>query len=77
MSVSSGEVEDLREVIRDMVFMFKTVWEEIDKQFPNLSRDEKYRVFCIVAPSVADMMYTMMEDIAEYLEKPKKRRKSK
>jgi len=77
MSVSSGEVEDLREVIRDMVFMFKTVWEEIDKQFPDLSRDEKYRVFYIIAPSVADMMYAMMEDIAEYLEKPKKKRKSK
>ncbi|MEM1545603.1 MAG: hypothetical protein QXY40_04075 [Candidatus Methanomethylicia archaeon] len=75
MSFSSGEVEGLRSVVGDMVSMFRAIWEEVDQQFSELNREERYKVFSTIAPILVDMLYAITEDVAETTVKIKKKKK--
>lgn len=46
---------DLKEAMRVMVILFKTVWDEAEHQFSDLSKEERHRIFSIIAPCVTDM----------------------
>jgi len=74
------EFEELKETIREMVTMFKTVWDEVEHQFSELPREERHRIFSLVAPCITDI-FTMaaregvMGDIAKPSRKRKKRKR--
>jgi hypothetical protein len=42
--------------IQSFVSMFSTMWKEVDRQFPDLSREEKLRVFEITSSAFTDFM---------------------
>lgn len=72
------EFEELKDTIREMVAMFKTLWDEVEHQFSQLPREERRQVFDVIAPFVTDMFAMaaregLMEDIA----KPSSRRKKR
>ncbi|MFQ6077490.1 MAG: hypothetical protein ACE5Z5_15405 [Candidatus Bathyarchaeia archaeon] len=45
-----------------MVLLFKAIWDEVDQQFSQLPRDERFRIFSIIAPVLTDLL-TAMEDM--------------
>ncbi len=55
MMTDDEESEELKETIREFVTVFKTVWDEIDHQFSGSSREERFRVFSVVAPFITDV----------------------
>jgi hypothetical protein len=42
--------------IQGFVSMFSMMWREVDRQFPDLSREEKFRVFEITSSAFTDFM---------------------
>ena len=42
--------------IQSFVSMFSIMWKEVDRQFPDLSREEKLRVFEITSSAFTDFM---------------------
>jgi hypothetical protein len=42
--------------IRGFVSMFSMMWKEVDRQFPDLSREEKLKVFEITSSAFTDFM---------------------
>ncbi|MBE0511736.1 hypothetical protein IBX38_01660 [Candidatus Bathyarchaeota archaeon] len=79
MTVVDEEFEDLKRGIRDMVLLFKTIWDEVDHQFSELPREERHRIFSIIAPFLTDTLSAMVkgEDAMEDLTKPKGKRHGK
>jgi len=73
------EFEDLKETIRETVILFKTVWDEVEQQFSGLPREERHRIFSLIAPFITDIFAMaasegVMEDKAKPSSKRKKRR---
>ena len=78
MMTADEEFEELKETIRELVFMLKMVWDEIEHQFSGSSREERFRIFSVVAPFITDIFRMaaskeMMEDTV----KPDRKRKKK
>jgi hypothetical protein len=50
--------EELRpqKEIQGFVSMFSMMWKEVDRQFPDLSREEKLKVFGITSSAFTDFM---------------------
>ena len=71
------EFEDLKETIREMVNMFKTVWDEVEHQFSKLSREERQQIFSLVAPLIADMFAMAAEEVTKDVVKPNSKRKKR
>jgi len=74
------EFEELKKGIREMVILFRTVWEEVEHQFSDLSKEERHRIFSAIAPFMTDMFAMaasegVMEDVAKPSIKRKKRRR--
>jgi hypothetical protein len=47
--------DDLRFVARQTVSIFRTVRDEVENQFPELSPEERHKVFLMIFPFVADL----------------------
>jgi len=75
---SNEEFEELKEVIREMVILFKTVWDEVEHQFSGLSKEERHRIFSIIAPFITDIFaMATSEGVMEDITKPSSKRKKK
>ena len=60
--------------------MFKTVWDEIERQFSGLPKEDRFQVFSIVAPFITDMFRMAlaegsMEDTVKADSKRKRKRR--
>lgn len=53
------EFKDLKQGIKGMVLLFKAIWDEVNHQFSELPRDERFRIFSIIAPILTDMLTAM------------------
>lgn len=76
----SEEFAELKEGIREMVILFKTVWDEVEHQFSGLSREGQHRIFSLIAPFITDTFAMaasegVMEDVTKPSSKRKKRRR--
>jgi hypothetical protein len=70
--------DEWKQISREMIIMFKTVWDEIEQQFSGLSIEERFRVFSVVAPFISDMFnMALAEDSMEDMVKPDSKRKKK
>jgi hypothetical protein len=78
-----GEDEDLKELkelAREIVFMHKVVWDEVECQFSGLSADKRERIFSLISPFINNMFAMMMnegamEDFAKTQDKSKKKKR--
>jgi len=78
MMTADEGFEELKETIRELVIMFKTVWDEIEHQFSGLSREERFRIFSVVAPFITDIFrMAAREGAMEDMVKPDRKRKKK
>ena len=73
------EFEELKDVIGEMVTMFKTVWDEVEHQFSELPSEERRRIFSLIAPLVTDVFAmatreSVIEDNSRPISKRKKKR---
>jgi hypothetical protein len=72
------ELEELKGAIKEMVAMFKTVWDEVERQFSELPREERHRIFSVIAPIVIDVFAMAAgEGKMEEAAKPSSRRKKR
>jgi len=72
------EFEELKDVIGEMVSLFKTVRDEVEHQFSELSEEERHRIFSLIAPFIADMFAkAASEGVMEDKTKPSSKRKKK
>jgi len=70
------EFEELKEGIREMVILFKTVWDEVEQQFSDLSREEQHRIFSVIAPFITDIFAVVVrEGVMGDIVKPSSKRK--
>ena len=78
MMSSDEGFEELKETIREFVNVFKTVWDEIEHQFSGSSREERFRIFSVVAPFITDIFHmAASEEMMEDTVKPDSERKKK
>lgn len=72
------DFEEMKGAVRGMVIMFKTVWDEVEHQFSELSREERHRIFSVIAPFITDIFAMVMrEDVTEDIVKPNSKRKKR
>ena len=72
------EFEELKEAIRVMVTMFKTVWDEVEHQFSELPREERHQIFSVMAPIITDILAMVAgEDVMKEMDKPSSKRKKR
>jgi len=75
---SDEEFEDLKEGVKGIVLLFRTIWEEVEHQFSELPKEERYRIFSVIAPIVTDVFTRAeAEDVTEDLTKFKGNRRGK
>ena len=78
MMSSDEGFEELKDTIREFVTVFKMVWDEIEHQFSGSSREERFRVFSVVAPFITDVFsMAAREEMMEDTVKPDSERKKK
>jgi len=53
------EFKELKQGVKAMVLLFKAIWDEVNHQFSELPRDERFRIFSIIAPILTDMLTAM------------------
>ena len=72
MTVNNKEIEDLKEGVRNMVLLFKALWDEVEYQFSELSREERHRIYALIAPILIDILAMAEgEETIEDITKPK------
>ena len=76
----NDDLEELKGVARATVSMYKAVWDEIERQFPELSIEDRHRIFSLISPFINNMFAIMMkedamEDFATTTGKSKKKRR--
>ena len=77
--MSDDESEEWDKMVKEIVSMYRTVWVEVEHQFPTESAEERLRVCSFIAPLINNM-FTMafneglMEDLAKVSGKRKKKR---
>ena len=74
------DLEDLKGLARDIVSMYKAVWDEVERQFPELSIEDRHRIFSLISPFINNMFAMAMkegamEDFATTTGKSKKKRR--
>ena len=78
MMTADEGFEELKEIIRESVILFKTVWDEIERQFSGLPKEDRFQVFSIVAPFITDMFcMAAREGAMEETVKPARKTKRK
>jgi hypothetical protein len=74
----SEELEELKERAREMVILFKTVRDEVEHQFSELSREERRQIFSLISPLITDMFaMAASEGVIEDITKPSSKRKKR
>ena len=77
LGMTESEVfDDLKAIARQTVSIFKTVRDEVETQFSELSSEERYKVFLLIVPFVADL-FTMGASGALMGEEPEPGRRGK
>ena len=77
-ALSDDEFEDLKEVVKGIVLLFRTIWEEVEHQFSELPKEERYRLFSVIVPIVTNVFIgSEVEDVKEGLTKFKGKRRGK
>ncbi len=74
------DLEDLKGLARGIVGMYKAVWDEVERQFPALSIEDRHRIFSLISPFINNMFAMAMnegamEDFAKTTGKSKKKRR--
>ncbi len=64
------EFEDVKTTIREIVLMFRVVWDEVEKQFPDLPREERRLIFSSIASHIIDMFTAFAGEFAGEEVKP-------
>jgi hypothetical protein len=62
MARDKEELEDLNQMIRMFVLFYKTIWNEVNKQFSELPGEDKHKIFGVIAPSIVGMLNTVADD---------------
>jgi hypothetical protein len=69
------DLKVLKEMAREIVFMYKVVWDEVECQFSGLSADNRERIISLISPVINNMFNVAMnEDLAKNGGKRKKKR---
>jgi hypothetical protein len=76
MTIFSDD-EGLKLGIKGLVFMFKSLWDEVDDQFSDMSKSEKFRLFEAISPLISDMIFALPEWEEEEVEPPKSQKGGK
>ena len=76
MELDKEEIADFKQMIGMFVLLYKTIWDEVEKQFSELPQEEKHRVFSVIAPSMIEI-FTMAEDKGETETNKRKQKKKK
>lgn len=77
MGMTDSEVfDDLRFVARQTVSIFRTVRDEVEDQFSELSPEERHKVFLMIVPFVTNL-FTMGASELLIEEEPEPSRKSR
>ena len=64
------ESKDLKEGIKGTILLFKAIWDEVNHEFSELTRDERFRIFCTIAPLLTDALIAMADmDLREDFER--------
>lgn len=64
------ESKDLKEGIRGTVLLFRAIWDEVNHEFSELNRDERFRIFSTIAPLLTDALIAMADtDLREDFER--------
>lgn len=62
------EYKDFKEGIKGTVLLFKAIWDEVNHEFSELTRDERFRIFSTIAPILTDALIAMADmDVREEL----------
>jgi hypothetical protein len=79
MALNKEELEDFKQMISVFVLFYKIVWSEVEKQFSELSTEEKHKVFGVIAPSIVGMLKMTADDnnIDETIPKERNKRRKK
>jgi len=62
MALDKEELKDFNQMISMFVLFYKTIWSEVNKQFSELSCEEKHKIFGVIAPSIVGMLNTVTDD---------------
>jgi hypothetical protein len=69
------DLKVLKEMASEIVFMYKVVWDEVERQFSGLSADNRERIVSLISPVINNMFNVAMnEDLAKNSGKGKKKR---
>jgi hypothetical protein len=79
MAFDKEELEDFNQMISMFVLFYKTIWSEVEKQFSELPKEEKHKIFGVIAPSIVGFLNMTAEgsNIEEANLKEKNRRRKK
>jgi hypothetical protein len=79
MAMDKEELEELNQMIRMLVFFYKTIWSEVKTQFSELPTEEKHKIYGVIAPSIVGMFNMTSDDsnADETRSKPRNRRRKK
>jgi uncharacterized protein YfbU (UPF0304 family) len=61
MALDKEEAETFNQMISMFVTLYKTIWNEVEKQFQELPKEERHKIFSIIAPSIIQTL-TMAPD---------------
>jgi hypothetical protein len=75
-----GDNECLEEqdvmMAKGIVSMYRSVWVEVESQFPSFSVEERFKICSLIAPLINNMIFTAFnEDLIGELEKPSGKKK--
>jgi len=72
------DLKILKEMVKEIVFMYKVVWDEVERQFSGLSADNRERIVSLISPVINNMFNVAMnEDLMEDLTKTSGKGKKK
>ena len=75
---ASEDLEDLKVLAGGIVSMYKAVWLEVERQFKELSTEDRHGIFSLISPCINSMFtMAMNEDAMEDFPKTKGKSKKK
>jgi hypothetical protein len=66
-----SEEQEFTQGVEGLVKIYRLIWGEVDKQFHQLPKGDRFRVFGIVAPAIGEALL-YMPALEEEIEKGKK-----
>jgi hypothetical protein len=73
-------LEELKWIIRDVVSMYRALWDEVARQFPETTTEERGRILTLISPLINNMFLTAItesaaEEVSATTNKDKKKHK--